>query len=101
MNDPKERAVSNEPRNLMTPTKLTAWLDCAHSLTLQRRVDSGKRLAPELSSTSPSAATSSIAMHVMWPEGAGGTWWSEALKGTRQDCAEGHGETYSDRMIAK
>ena len=26
---------------LLTPTKITAWLDCAHYLTLQRQVDAG------------------------------------------------------------
>ncbi len=26
---------------LLTPTKITAWLDCAHYLTLQRRLDAG------------------------------------------------------------
>jgi hypothetical protein len=28
---------------LLTPSKITAWLDCAHFLTLRHEVDSGVR----------------------------------------------------------
>jgi uncharacterized protein len=31
----------------MTPSKITAWLDCPHYLTLRRRVDSGELAEPE------------------------------------------------------
>lgn len=31
------------PDRLLTPTKITAWLDCAHFLTLRHEVDSGVR----------------------------------------------------------
>ncbi len=33
------RTDVSEP--MLTPSKITAWLDCAHSLTLRNRVDSG------------------------------------------------------------
>ena len=32
---------------LLTPTKITAWLDCAHFLTLKDQVEDGGRQAPE------------------------------------------------------
>jgi len=28
---------------LLTPSKITAWLDCAHYLTLRHQVDTGSR----------------------------------------------------------
>lgn len=31
---------------LLTPSKITAWLDCAHYLTLQHRVESGAMSKP-------------------------------------------------------
>jgi predicted RecB family nuclease len=31
------------PERLLTPSKITAWLDCAHYLTLRHEVDSGQR----------------------------------------------------------
>jgi predicted RecB family nuclease len=37
--------TTTEPR-LLTPSKLTAWLDCAHFLTLQHEVDDGRRPEP-------------------------------------------------------
>ncbi|MEB3032080.1 TM0106 family RecB-like putative nuclease [[Mycobacterium] nativiensis] len=39
-------ADSTTPR-LMTPSKITAWLDCAHYLTLRRRVDNGALAEPD------------------------------------------------------
>jgi predicted RecB family nuclease len=34
------------PARTVTPTKITAWLDCAHFLTLSHQVDDGTREAP-------------------------------------------------------
>ena len=34
------------PERTVTPTKITAWLDCAHFLTLTHQVDDGTREAP-------------------------------------------------------
>ena len=34
------------PERLLTPSKITAWLDCAHFLTLRHEVDSGVREQP-------------------------------------------------------
>jgi hypothetical protein len=34
-----------QPR-LLTPTKITAWLDCPHYLTLQHEVERGEREIP-------------------------------------------------------
>ena len=31
----------------ITPSKITAWLDCAHYLTLRHQVDDGLRAAPQ------------------------------------------------------
>jgi hypothetical protein len=31
---------------LLTPSKITAWLDCAHFLTLQHEVEAGSRPKP-------------------------------------------------------
>ncbi|MFN8088563.1 MAG: TM0106 family RecB-like putative nuclease [Mycobacterium sp.] len=39
MNSPKER--------LVTPSKITAWLDCPHSLTLRGRVEDGQLAEPD------------------------------------------------------
>jgi predicted RecB family nuclease len=36
----------NVPASLLTPSKITAWLDCDHYLTLQHEVDSGQRKQP-------------------------------------------------------
>jgi len=33
---------------LLTPSKITAWLDCAHFLTLRHEVDNGTRDAPPI-----------------------------------------------------
>lgn len=33
---------------VLTPSKITAWLDCAHYLTLRSQVDNGTRAAPSL-----------------------------------------------------
>ena len=35
-----------ERERLLTPSKVTAWLDCAHFLTLQHQVDDGTRTKP-------------------------------------------------------
>jgi uncharacterized protein len=34
------------PERLLTPSKITAWLDCPHFLTLRHEVDSGAREQP-------------------------------------------------------
>ena len=34
------------PERLLTPSKITAWLDCPHFLTLRHEVDSGVREQP-------------------------------------------------------
>ena len=34
------------PERNVTPTKITAWLDCAHFLTLTHQVEEGTREAP-------------------------------------------------------
>ncbi len=34
------------PERLLTPTKITAWLDCAHFLTLKNQVEDGTRPTP-------------------------------------------------------
>jgi predicted RecB family nuclease len=39
------RDTTRQPR-LLTPSKVTAWLDCAHFLTLQHEVDDGVRPRP-------------------------------------------------------
>ena len=35
------------PAQLMTPSKITAWLECPHYLTLRRQVDEGQREKPD------------------------------------------------------
>ena len=34
--------MTGKPNRLLTPSKITAWLDCAHYLTLRRAVDAGR-----------------------------------------------------------
>ena len=35
-------------RRLLTPSKITAWLDCAHYLSLQHQIETGLRSKPSL-----------------------------------------------------
>ena len=39
--------VSSVTDRLITPSKITAWLDCAHFLTLRNRVDDGLLTEPD------------------------------------------------------
>jgi uncharacterized protein len=41
--------VTVEPatRRLLSPSRITAWLDCSHYLTLRHRVDNGELAEPE------------------------------------------------------
>ncbi|MDC0359169.1 hypothetical protein OAM92_00395 [Acidimicrobiales bacterium] len=39
----------NKDLRLLTPSKITAWLDCPHYLTLKHQVDGGGRQRPPFS----------------------------------------------------
>jgi predicted RecB family nuclease len=45
MNEPPSAPVTER---LLTPSKITAWLDCAHSLTLRDQVDAGLITEPDV-----------------------------------------------------
>lgn len=42
---PRGRTMGTD--RLLTPTRITGWLACAHTMTLQREVDAGDRPAPD------------------------------------------------------